>query len=392
MDNRLFSDRIDRLKSLDYSFAVGARDNDTIVFGMGSPSVDSIDRKTIEMSMKDVMNDEAFSKTTLQYGDIQGLRSLREKISDRYNSKFNLGLSADNIFITNGSQECFDILCKTFLCHDDTILTENPGYVGALQSFSMYTSNIMGIEINDNGPDICSLECALRKQPKIFYGVPNNQNPSGISYSYNIRKAVAEALIDKNCIFMEDDAYGELTYDGNAEPPIFSMTDNSILIGSFSKTISPGARMGWIVAPEVLKESIGLVLEATCIHANSLSQAIINRFLELKDYDRHIEGIKKEYRKKRDTMLDAITDNFNGKRLSWNRPAGGMFIWMTAEKGVDMKKICDCANRKKLIITHGKAFHVTGGENTVRLNFTYENEENIQEGIKRLKQAYDECL
>ena len=356
-----------------------------ISFATGLPDRRLFDVKGIAEAAKDVLNGDP--KDALQYGVTEGLPALRKKIAERCNKELGFTTSPENVFITNGSQECFDHLGKLFIDPDDEIMIENPGYLGALQSFSVYAPKYIGIDVDENGPDMSQLRGALKSLPKLYYAVPNHQNPSGISYSDDARTEIAGLMRDADCLMIEDDAYGELGFNGRVRKTIRSMNDDVVMTGSYSKIISPGMRVGWMIVPDELKEPIRKSLEASSLHANTFSQAIMNRFLELNNLSEYLKPIQREYGRKCKLMLDLLNDTFKDGP-SWNEPDGGMFIWFKTLNGTDATKLFESALKQKVVIMPGKPFHVRGGENTIRLNYATASDEDMKEGIERLRTAY----
>jgi 2-aminoadipate transaminase len=363
-----------------------SKEEGMISFATGLPDGRLFDIEGIAKAAADVLRDDP--KEVLQYSTLKGILPLREKIAARCRKEMNFNVSAENILITNGSQECFDLVGKMFIDKDDGMVVDDPGYLGALQSFSLYGPKLIGVPMNENGPDTAKLADALRQHPKLYYSIPNHQNPSGFSYSTDKRKEVAEMISSSDCLMVEDDAYGELGYEGRIGPPVRSMADNVILTGSYSKIISPGMRIGWLIVPD---EMIGMTMkciESSSLHANSFSQCVMNRFLDNLDFETYIGKLRREYKRKRDLMLDLLDDHLPSE-LKWNRPSGGMFIWLRTKEGTDAMRFFDAALKNKLVVMPGRPFHVNGGENTIRLNFATAGDEEIKEGVKRLAKAYD---
>jgi 2-aminoadipate transaminase len=363
-----------------------SKEEGMISFATGLPDGRLFDIEGIAKAAANVLRDTP--KEALQYNELKGIVPLREKIAARCRKEMNFDVSHENILITNGSQECFDLVGKLFIDSGDGMVVDDPGYLGALQSFSLYGPKFIGVPMNEDGPDTSKLADALKQRPKLYYSIPNHQNPSGFSYSPEKRKEVAEMISSSDCIMVEDDAYGELGYDGRIGPPVRSMADNVILTGSYSKIISPGMRIGWLIVPDEMIEMTMKCIESSSLHANSFSQCVMDRFLGDLDFDKYIEKLRKEYKRKRDLMLDLLNDHLPSE-LRWNRPSGGMFIWLRTREGTDAMRLFDAALKNKLVVMPGRPFHVNGGVNTIRLNFATAGDEDIKEGVKRLAKAYD---
>ena len=366
-----------------------SKEKGMISFATGLPDKRLFDTEGLAKAALSVFEDEDVARDALQYSTIKGLPALREKIAARCGKEMSFSVSEENIFIINGSQECFDLIGKMFIDHGDKMVVDDPGYLGALQSFSLYGPSFTGVPMKEDGPDTEILKEALREHPKLYYSIPDHQNPSGISYSSEKRKEVAELLSGSDCIMVEDDAYGELGFEGRVGPPIRSLTDNVILTGSFSKIISPGMRIGWMIVPDEMTEMAMKCVESSSLHANSFSQNVMNCFLERTDMDSYLGKIRTEYKRKSSLMLDLMNDHLPSD-LRWNTPSGGMFILLRTKDGTNAMRLYESALRKKLVVMPGRPFHINGGENTIRLNYATADDEEIKEGIRRLASAYRE--
>ena len=360
-----------------------------ISFATGLPDRRLFDADGIARAASEVLSENP--KDALQYGVTEGLPALRRKIAERCRKELGFTTSPDNVFITNGSQECFDHLGKLFIDPGDKMIVENPGYLGALQSFSVYAPEFIGIDMDDNGPDLRQTQDALKSSPKLYYAIPNHQNPSGISYSDDVRRAVAEMLTDSECVMIEDDAYGELGFNGRTRRTVRSMNDGVVMTGSYSKIISPGMRVGWMIVPDEITDAVRTSLEASCLHANTFSQSVMNRFLDNNDLSEYLRPIRKEYGRKCRLMLDLLNDSFPDGP-SWNEPDGGMFIWFRTPDGSDASKLFESALKHKVVIMPGRPFHVRGGENTIRLNYATASDEELKKGMQRLRNAYNKVF
>ncbi len=359
-----------------------ARRPGMISFATGLPDRRLFDPKGLEAAAERVL-ESGEAADALQYGATAGFMPLREKIADRCNRELGMHVCAEDVFITNGSQECFDHLGKLFLDPGDGIAVENPGYLGALQSFSVYGPEFIPVDMRDGGPDMSQLTDAFARKPKLYYCVPNHQNPSGTSYSADARKQVAEAADAGSTLVLEDDAYGELGYHGRAGKAIASMTQNAVLTGSISKIISPGMRVGWMVVPEWMRESVSTSLEAACLHAGSFSQRVLDAFLEMHDLDAYLKPIRAEYARKCKLFTDLMADGMPDS-MSWTVPDGGMFVLLSSPKGTDAEPIFKTSMERGLVVMPGKPFHIRGGANTIRLNFATAGDEEIKKGMDTL--------
>lgn len=329
-----------------------------------------------------------------QYGPSEGFLPLREWVCGRYRLRTGLEISPANVLITTGSQQGLDITGKVFLNEDDRAAMERPGYLGAIQAFSFYTGEILQVPLLSDGPDIDILENIFRlKQPRIFYAIPNFQNPSGMSYNLDKRRAVADLCSRYGICLVEDDPYGDLRFSGEALPPISSfMDENWLLFGTLSKIAAPGLRIGWIIGDEALLDSMLVAKQAADLHTSTLTQQLAWQYLSTNDIDEHIEIIRKAYRRQRDCMVSMIR-KYLPPEVSFTRPDGGMFLWVTLPEGCSSVDLFELAIKKKVAYVPGAPFYVDGGGlNTMRLNFSNADEPDIEEGIRRLGACLDEYL
>ena len=266
-------------------------------------------------------------------------------------------------------------------------MVEEPGYLGALQTFQQYAPTFHPVPLSEDGLDVSRLTEAL-KAPKVkfIYTVPNFQNPTGLTYSVANREAVYSAIQDKNVIFIEDDPYGELRFDGKTLPyTAAGRFDNCILLGSFSKTATPGMRVGYLVCKnEELREAVATAKESSDVHTSVLSQYVLYDYLVHNDYDGHIAEIRALYESQCKAMLDAMAEYFPAS-VSYTRPDGGMFIWCTLPEGQTALDFFYKAVESKVAVAPGDPFYTAPkAVRTFRLNYTNASKEEIREGIRRL--------
>ena len=356
-----------------------------IAFATGLPDNSLFDIPAMRRAIDDVMAEEPYG--ALQYDTATGYIPLRKRIAERCRRELGFDTSWENVLMTSGSQVCFDLMGKMFLEHGDVMAVENPGYLGAIQSYSAYSPDFRGIDIGPGGVDLDQLSKAVSDGARLFYSIPNHQNPSGASYSEDVRKGVAEIVGDSGCMLIEDDAYGELGYNGRVGRTMKSMIpEDTVLTGSFSKTISPSMRVGWMVVPDWMVAKAGRSLEACCLQSNTFCQRVIDRFLQDNDYDAYLRGLRRGYARKKKVFLDAMEDNLPDT-VSWNDPDGGMFVWLRTPEGTDAMRLYERLLEGKLVVMPGKPFHVRGGANTIRLNFATPTDEQIAAGMKVLGDA-----
>ena len=387
----LFADRMSKVpRSFVREILKVTEDSDIISFGGGLPNPDSFPHSEIAEAASEVLTLE--SREALQYSTTEGYKPLREYIAQRY-LKDGLKVDADEILITNGSQQGLDLVAKVFLNRDDGVIVERPTYLAAIQAFGMYEPKFRSVKLMDDGPDTQALEGLLKQEnSKIFYCVPNFQNPSGISYSEDKRREVGRIIQENNAVLVEDNPYGEIRFMGTDLPPIKKFLPDSVLLGSFSKVVAPGIRLGWVVAGEEVMDKLVTAKQASDLHSNYLSQRIVHRFLTEYNVEDHLNKIRNMYRRQRDVMVHSIEQYFP-EGVACTKPEGGMFLWVTLPEGVSSMELFDLAIKENVAFVPGGAFYADDPEiNTMRLNFSNSDEKNIVEGIKRLSNALEKIL
>lgn len=388
-----FSRRVQFLKkSFLGEILQAAADPSIISFAGGLPNPEVFPIKEIQEACNIVL--ETSGPEALQYSTTEGYYPLREYIAKRYQEKKNVTVKPEEILITNGSQQAIDIIGRVFIDEGDKILIESPGYLGAILAFSIYNPHFLTVPLHDHGVDTRILDEILASNPvKFFYGVPNFHNPSGITYSLENRREVAKVLNKHATVFIEDDPYGELRLVGKDLPPLRNfLDDNAIMLGSFSKTVVPSFRLGWIYAPKEIMEKLIIVKEAADLHTNYFSQRVVYEYLMHNDIEAHIERSKILYKKKRDTMLAMIKEHFPPE-VKYTQPESGMFIWVTLPEGMSSLELFNIAIKKKVSFVPGHPFFVdSSGERCLRLNYTRTDEATTEIGIKYLGLAIKELM
>ena len=387
----LFAERMKNVhKSFIREILKVTEDKNIISFAGGLPNPKSFPVAEIGEAVSEVLSQNG--DEILQYSTTEGYLPLREYIAERY-SKMGLKVSADEILITNGSQQGIDLVSKVFLNKGDKVLVENPTYLAAIQSFGLFEPQFISVPLLEDGVDIDSLQRILKENKiKMFYSVTNFQNPTGITYSKEKRQKLAEILKNEDTVFVEDNPYGEIRFLGKDIPPVKAYLEDSVLFGSFSKIVSPGMRLGWIVANEEIMEKIIIAKQASDLHSNYFTQRAVYQYLTHNNIDEHIEKIKEMYRNQRNMMVSMIEKYFP-ENVEYTKPEGGMFLWVTLPEGVSSMDLFDLAIKENVAFVPGQAFYVDGsGMNSLRLNFSNSNEEQIEEGIKRLGNAINKLL
>lgn len=328
-------------------------------------------------------------ETALQYTSTQGYPPLRAWIADRYRARHGLVVDPADLVITNGSQQAFDLIGKLFLSKDDRVIVERPGYHGAIIAFSLYEARFASVPVRDNGVDTGALRAALNAEPaKLFYAVPNFQNPSGLTYTAERRAEVAALLAGRETVLVEDDPYGELRFEGEDLPPIKSqLGDQGILLGTFSKIVVPAFRLGWAWARRDIVEKLIVTKQAADFHSDYFAQRVIHRYLADNDLDAHIAVLRAAYKHQCEVMLSAIERHIP-EQVSYTRPQGGMFIYLTLPRSVSALELFDLAARQNVVFVPSRAFQCDRGEdNACRLSYSSSTDEEIEEGVRRLGEA-----
>jgi 2-aminoadipate transaminase len=358
-----------------------------ISFAGGLPNPGLIDVEGIAAAAASVLAHDG--RSALQYSTTEGYLPLRQFIADRYKKRLGLSIPPDEILITNGSQQCLDLIGKVLIDSGDHVAIERPGYLGAIQAFSLYEPIFHPIVLHDDGPDMAQFSTELdRNRIRLFYGVPNSQNPSGITYSGERRKEIGKLLRGKDTLFVEDDAYGELSFDGSALPSMRTyLPEQTLITGSFSKILAPGMRLGWVVAPPQFMDQLVVAKQASDLHSNYLSQRIAHEYLLHTDIDSHIAKIRSAYKKQSELMISLIEEMMPAS-VTCTHPNGGMFVWMTLPETVSSMEVFETAIRDHVAVLPGTPFYIDGGgNNTLRINFSNAAPDKIRIGIERLSRV-----
>ena len=381
---RLFADRMACVhRSFVREILKVTEDPEVISFAGGLPNPRYFPVQEVAQATQKVLNE--CGEAALQYSSTEGYLPLREVIAQRY-AKNGVKVSPSEILITNGSQQGLDLLGKAFLNKGDSVIMERPTYLAAIQSFGLFEPKFYSIPLEEDGVDPDALEERLLKdEAKLFYSVPNFQNPTGITYSKEKRRDVAEKLKGCNTVFIEDNPYGELRFMGEDKPSMRCfLGEDAVLLGSFSKIVSPGVRLGWICACEEIMEKLIIAKQASDLHSNYLCQRIMYQYFKDNDIELHIAKIREAYRRQRDFMVKIIQESFPAE-VSYTKPEGGMFLWVTLPEGMSSLDLFNRAIKEKVAFVPGQAFYTDGGgSNTMRLNFSNSDNERIFEGITRL--------
>jgi 2-aminoadipate transaminase len=382
-----FSRRISALKpSAIREILKAPDDKETVSLAAGNPSPETFPTAEMATLAARIFSENAAG--SLQYGISEGYQPLRERTLKRIQERYGIGKETDDLIITSGAQQVIELAAKTLLNEGDSVICEDPSFIGALNAFRSYGIELIGVPCNGFGMDMEKLEQALKDNPraKMIYTIPTFQNPSGEVMPLPSRKRLLELASEYNVWVIEDDPYRELRYHGEDVLAVKSMDDEGRVLyaGSFSKIIAPGIRLGFGLAPAPLIAKITVGKQVSDVHSNLFFQVLVERYMAEYDLDRHIVRCRDLYRAKRDVMDAALKQFLPG--AEWTVPEGGLFMWVKLPNGTDGTEFCRKAKEKKVMAVPGSAFLTDEGafSNAIRLNFSLPSVEQIQTGAARL--------
>jgi 2-aminoadipate transaminase len=361
-----------------------------ISFAGGLPAPEMFPVEQIKAIVTKIMDEQG--ETALQYSPTEGYAPLREAICGM--SDFES--TVDDVIITSGSQQGLDFSAKIFINPGDVIICESPSYLGALNAFKAYEADFKEVETDENGMIMEDLEKILKETPRarMIYVIPDFQNPTGRTWTVERRKRFMELANEYDLPVIEDNPYGALRFEGVKPPSLksFDTEGRVIFLGTFSKTFCPGLRIGWVQASEEILNKYILVKQGADLQTNSLAQREIHEFVANYDFEGHIEHIKNVYRGRRDLMLESIEKYFP-KEAKHTYPEGGLFLWITLPERINTKELSYKALEKNVAYVPGGSFYPNGDkQNSFRLNYSYNTDDKIVEGIKRLGEVITEAL
>jgi len=385
--NLRFASRMQDLRASDIREILKVTQQPEVIsFAGGLPASELLPAVEMAELARDLLLDDGVR--ALQYAPTEGLKLLREAIADRLRGCWDLWRSGDEVLVVSGSQQALDLTGKVFLDEGDAILCESPTYLGAISAFRAYRPRFVEVQTDDDGmvPEELERRLGSLDRVKLIYVVPDFQNPSGRRWSVARRNKLAELAARFGVPVIEDSPYAELCYDGAPLPPVASFDEVGlvILLGTFSKILAPGLRLGWVTADSAILHRYVLAKQGADLHTSSLVQLLAARFMLDHDIDAHIAHLCQVYRARRDTMLAALEEHFPTD-ISFTRPAGGLFLWVELPEGMNAHRLLDHALEERVAFVPGESFFPGGGhQNTLRLNFSAMPEERITEGIRRL--------
>lgn len=356
-----------------------------ISFGGGFPNQDTFPVEDLKQIMNDLLTEEPHK--VLQYGSTEGSVLLRQQLAKKYQAD-GLDVTEKNIVITTASQQAIDLIARILINPGDTILCGLPSYLGALQAFYSYQANPVGIPKDEHAEVVVKTLCALGKKPKFIYAIPDYQNPTGVTMTMEQRLEIVEVAKKYDLIILEDSPYKEIRFDGESLPTIYSMCpERVILLGTLSKTFAPGLRLGWVLASEQVIEKIIVAKQSADLCTPILNQELAGRYIASGKFDENLKKTIALYRGKRDLMLECL-DKYMPEGVTWTKPDGGLFMLVTLPEGYDARDLFDLAIKENVAFIIGEVFFCDGGgQNTLRLNFSYVSDEKMVEGVKRLARA-----
>jgi len=371
---------------------------DIISFAGGLPAPELFPIAEAQAAACRVLSEDGVQ--ALQYGPTEGFVPLRQFIVDRM-SRYGIRAKAENVVITNGSQQALDLIGKLLLNPGDRILVEEPTYLGALQAWNAYQAEYISVPGDDDGLRTELLEAALRVGPKFMYVLPNFQNPGGTTLPLERRLEVVRLSNKYGIPVVEDDPYGALRFEGEHLPPLVAldsdfqtnagsdgrgyMEGNVVYLGTFSKTLAPGLRLGWVVAPVEIIDQLVMAKQGVDLHTATFNQMLAWELVRDGFMDEHVRVIRRVYGERRDVMLAAL-ERYFPEGCSWTHPEGGLFLWARVPEWIDTAELLNEAVQARVAYVPGFAFYAEPGcgSNTMRLNFSNAQPAQIEEGIRRL--------
>lgn len=391
--NYEFSKRVQALKpSAIREIFKYAADPTVVSLSAGNPAPEAFPAKAVAEISNKLLTENPVA--ALQYSFTEGYPVLREQLKKYMAEKHSSFKDFDDLIITSGAQQVMDLTTKVLVNEGDKVICEAPSFIGSLNSFRSYLGHLVGVPVESDGMNMEALEEALKNNENVrfIYTIPNFQNPSGVTMSYEKRKKMYELACKYDVIILEDNPYGDLRYSGEYIPTIKSLDTEGRVIyaGTFSKVISPGMRVGWCIAPKEIISKIVVCKQGEDVHTNIWSQMICSEFMANYDYEAHLENLRNIYRKKAQFAMDLL-DKHLVPKITYDKIDGGLFIWCKLPENVDMLEFCKTAVLNKVCVVPGNAFLTDENEktNAFRINFSTPTDEQLEKGIKILGEVAD---
>lgn len=362
-------------------------DPEVISFAAGNPAPEAFPTEEVGRISAEILKDDPI--LALQYNISEGYPPLRELLKQRMKSQ-NCFSENDDLIVTSGAQQAIELASKVLCNEGDTLIAESPSFIGSLNAFRSFNVNLIGIEQEEGGMKLDELERVMKNAPgqKVIYVIPNFQNPTGSTMSFEKRKGIYELACKYNGVIIEDNPYGDLRFAGESVPSIKSLDKEGrvIYVGSFSKILAPGLRVGYACAPQEIFQKMVVCKQVSDVHTSIWPQLVCFKFMKECDLDEHFNKLRLIYKRKCGLMLENVDKYFSSK-ISYTRPDGGLFIWATLPKGSDMMRFCTKAVKDyKIAVVPGTAFMINENDKTdsFRLNFSTPSDDKITEGIRIL--------
>jgi len=360
---------------------------DIISFAGGLPAPELFPVRELEEACHYILTHEG--RRALQYSPTEGYPPLKEFLTEKM-QKYGVSVEPSNILLTNGSQQALDLIGKVFIDPGTVVLTGSPTYLGAIQAWNAYQARFVTVPLDDDGMQVDLVEDILRREPvRFIYVLPNFHNPAGTTLPLERRLKLVELAARYGVFIVEDDPYGELRFEGEDITRIVALhKENTIYLSTFSKTLAPGMRLGWLVAPEVVTARLVQAKQGADLHTSTFVQMIVNDVCRRGLLEYQVRRLRQVYRQRRDVMLAALEEHFP-EGTSWTHPRGGLFLWARLPEGFDSGDFLNTAvSEERVAFVPGFPFYPDGrGRNTMRLNFSNARPERIREGIARLGRA-----
>ncbi len=373
-----------------------AADPTVVSLSAGNPAPEAFPVKEIAEISNKLLTEDPIA--ALQYSVTEGYAPLRKAVAERMKKKYHVGTEDDDLIITSGAQQVMDLITKSTVNEGDTVICEAPSFIGSLNSFRSYNARLCGVPLESDGMNLEALENALRneKNVRFMYIITNFQNPSGVTTSLEKRKKIYELAKKYSVMIIEDDPYGELRISGENVPPIKSFDTDGLVCyaGSFSKVLSPGMRLGYVIAPKPIVQKMVVCKQGEDVHTNVWAQMVAHRFMTEYDFEAHLENLRSIYRKKVNFCLELLDKYLVPNKITYQPIEGGLFIWCKLPQGVDMNDFCKQAVLRKVCVVPGNAFLTNEAEqcSSFRINFSTPTDEQLEKGIKILGELAKEIL
>lgn len=366
-----------------------------IAFAGGSPATEAFPCEEVKKISAEILEENPVS--ALVYGVSEGYEPLRKTVKKWLYERENIGTDDDSVIITAGGTQVMDITTRVLASEGDTVICEDPSFIGSLNCFRSHGCNLVGVPIDDDGMNIDALEEAINQNPnaKFIYTIPNFQNPGGTTLSLEKRKRMYRLALENNLVILEDDPYGNLRVEGEAVPSIKSMDTEGIVVyaGSFSKILAPGIRVAYAVVPSKIAPAFTIGKQVSDVHTGVLNQMIVSRWFDEYDVNAHIDEIKKIYKRKLNLMCSCLDEHCKGF-ISYVRPQGGLFIWAKLPDNVNMLNYVNKLLERKVAVVPGTAFMVDDTKpcSYIRLNFSTPDDESIVKGVEIMGLVAEEFI